>query len=83
MTGKHLGGIKKSEIMHRCYRTPHLILTAAHALGMGLLPPGGMLTGITRKEEWQAIAAIGLKGFLNPAGKLPLKQKQKNKEVLI
>jgi superfamily I DNA and RNA helicase len=55
VTGKHPGGINKSEIMFRCYRTPHQILTAAHAIGMGLLRPGGMLTGITRAEDWRAI----------------------------
>ncbi|MGL5807476.1 MAG: pentapeptide repeat-containing protein [Xenococcaceae cyanobacterium] len=55
VTGKHPGGINKSEIMSCCYRTPHQILTVAHAIGMGLLRPGGMLTGITRAEEWSAI----------------------------
>jgi superfamily I DNA and RNA helicase len=36
--------------MRRCYRTPGQILTAAHAMGMGLLRPEGMLTGITNKR---------------------------------
>lgn len=34
-------GIQKNEVMKRCYRTPGPILVAAHALGMGLLRPGG------------------------------------------
>lgn len=55
VTGQYSGGIKKSEIMHRCYRTPGPILTAAHGIGMGLLRYGGMLTGITRAEDWRAI----------------------------
>lgn len=55
VTGFHPGGIKKSEIMHKCYRTPGPILTAAHGIGMGLLRPGGMLSGITRTPDWQAI----------------------------
>jgi superfamily I DNA and RNA helicase len=55
VTGVHKGGIKKSEIMHRCYRTPAPILTAAHAIGMGFLRPEGMLTGITNREGWEAI----------------------------
>lgn len=55
VTGQYPGGIKKSEIMHRCYRTPHPMLTAAHGIGMGLLRPGGMLTGMTRTEDWRAI----------------------------
>lgn len=49
------GGIKKSEVMRRCYRTPGPILTAAHAIGMGLLRKEGMLTGITRKIDWERI----------------------------
>lgn len=55
VSGTHKGGIKKSEIMHRCYRTPGQILTAAHAIGMGLLRPDGMISGITRADEWKSI----------------------------
>ncbi|MEQ8466802.1 pentapeptide repeat-containing protein [Coleofasciculus sp. E1-EBD-02] len=55
VTGQYGGGIRKSETMYRCYRTPGAILTAAHGIGMGLLRRGGMLTGITRIEDWQAI----------------------------
>lgn len=55
VTGEYSDGIKKSEILSRCYRTPHAILTAAHGIGMGLLRPGGMLAGMTRSEDWQAI----------------------------
>ena len=77
VTGKHLGGIKKSEIIHRCYRTPHLILTAAHALGMGLLRPGGMLTGITRKAEWQAIG-YQVEGIFQPGRKITVKRPRFN-----
>ncbi len=49
------GGINKYEVMHRCYRTPGPILTAAHAIGMGLLRPQGMLSGITDADNWRAI----------------------------
>ncbi|MFC4640011.1 ATP-binding domain-containing protein [Deinococcus hohokamensis] len=49
------GGIRKSEVMNRCYRTPGPVLLAAHALGMGLLRPGGMLAGLTNKAGWKAI----------------------------
>ncbi|MEQ9372199.1 MAG: pentapeptide repeat-containing protein [Coleofasciculus chthonoplastes F3-SA18-01] len=55
VTGQYGGEIRKSETMYRCYRTPGEILTAAHGIGMGLLRRGGMLTGITRIEDWQAI----------------------------
>lgn len=53
--GAHAGGIKKSEIMHRSYRTPGSILTSAHAIGMGLLRPDGMLSGLTTQKDWNAI----------------------------
>ncbi|MBR8837549.1 MAG: DEAD/DEAH box helicase [Stigonema ocellatum SAG 48.90 = DSM 106950] len=49
------GGIKRSEVMRRCYRTPGPILTASHAIGMGLLRPEGILAGITNKEGWNRI----------------------------
>lgn len=55
VSGTHKGGIKKSEIMHRCYRAPGPILTAAHAIGMGLLRPEGMLSGLTNADSWRAI----------------------------
>lgn len=55
VSGKHKGGIKKTEIMRCCYRTPGPILTSAHAIGMGLLRPEGMLSGITDKDNWDRI----------------------------
>ena len=55
VSGEYTDGIKKTEIMHKCYRIPGPILTAAHGIGMGLLRRGGMLTGITRMEDWKAI----------------------------
>ena len=55
MTGTYPGGIQKSEVMRRCYRTPGPVLVAAHALGMGLKRRGGMLSGYTRKEDWDRI----------------------------
>jgi len=55
VSGTYPGGIKKSEIMSRCYRTPGPILVAAHALGMGLKRDGEMIAGFTRQEDWEAI----------------------------
>ena len=46
------GGIQKSEVMRKCYRTPRPILLAAHALGMGLLRAEGMLSGLTTAKGW-------------------------------
>lgn len=53
VTGMHKGGLLKSDIMHRCYRTPGPIIVAAHTIGMGLLRKEGMLAGITTKDAWQ------------------------------
>lgn len=55
VTGKYGDGINKTEIMSRCYRTPHSILTAAHAMGMGWLRYGGMLTGVSHYQDWEAM----------------------------
>lgn len=69
--GTHKGGIKKSEIMHRCYRTPGPILTAAHAIGMGFLRPQGMLAGITNQDEWKAVG-YEVTGDFRRKGKITL-----------
>ncbi|SJZ78193.1 DEAD/DEAH box helicase [Selenihalanaerobacter shriftii] len=55
VSGLHKGGIRKSEIMNKCYRTPGPILVTAHAIGMGLLRKEGMLSGFTTKEDWEDI----------------------------
>ncbi len=52
VTGKYDNDINKTEIMSRCYRTPHVIIIAAHAMSMGWLRYQGMLTGITDKKDW-------------------------------
>ena len=53
LQGQYEGGIKRSTVMHRCYRTPSPILTAAHAIGMGLLREEGMISGVTTKRDWE------------------------------
>ncbi|MEM9537899.1 MAG: pentapeptide repeat-containing protein [Cyanobacteria bacterium P01_E01_bin.42] len=77
VTGRYLSGTKKSEILAKCYRTPHLILTAAHAIAMGLLRPQGMLTGMTRKEEWQAIG-YEVEGQFYPKQKITVHRPKTN-----
>ena len=67
VSGLHAGGVRKSEVMQKCYRTPGPILTAAHAIGMGLLRPEGMLSGITTREGWEAIG-YEVTGSFSPAG---------------
>ncbi|MEJ6952377.1 DEAD/DEAH box helicase [Natronospora cellulosivora (SeqCode)] len=68
VSGFHKGGIRKSEIMNKCYRTPGPVLTAAHAIGMGLLREGGMLRGYTTQEDWENIGYEILEGSFNPVG---------------
>jgi superfamily I DNA and RNA helicase len=77
VTGKYIGDIKKSEIMYRCYRTPHQIITAAHAIGMGLLRPEGMLTGITQTDDWQAIG-YEVRGKFIPGQQITIERPLKN-----
>ncbi len=55
VSGFHKGGIRKSEVMNKCYRTPGPILVAAHAIGMGILREEGMLNGFTTQEDWENI----------------------------
>lgn len=52
LQGQYDGGVRKSMVIQRCYRTPSPILTAAHALGMGLFREDGMLSGVTTQKDW-------------------------------
>ncbi len=65
VVGAHKGGIQKSAVMKTCYRTPAPILTAAHAIGMGLLRPEGMLSGFTKKKDWEGIGYEVTGNFCN------------------
>ncbi len=75
--GFHPGRIPKSIIMKRCYRTPHSILTAAHAIGMGLLRPEGILSGYTRKKSWENIG-YQVTGIFNNGQEITLHRPSKN-----
>lgn len=66
--GKYKGGINKSEVMKKCYRTPYDILTTAHAVGMGLFREKGMLSGYTRKGEWENVGYEVLEGDFRKIG---------------
>lgn len=77
VSGQYHGGMRKSEVMHRCYRTPEPILVAAHALGMGLLRPEGMLTGITTKDGWRAIG-YEVEGQFHPGREVLLYRPKEN-----
>ncbi|MBF6596251.1 MAG: NERD domain-containing protein [Thermaceae bacterium] len=68
VAGSYPGGILKSEIMKSCYRTPGpIILAAAHALGMGLLRPEGVVSSITTQEGWKDIG-YEVEGQFSPPG---------------
>ncbi|NES70797.1 MAG: ATP-binding domain-containing protein, partial [Okeania sp. SIO2D1] len=55
VTGNYSNGSPKTAFLKHAYRTPAPIVIAAQALGMGWLRPGGMVTGITYLQEWQAL----------------------------
>jgi superfamily I DNA and RNA helicase len=78
VSGLHVGGVRKSEIMQKCYRTPSPILTAAHAIGMGLLRPEGMLSGITTREGWEAIGYEVTGSFSPPGQQVTLRRPPEN-----
>ncbi|MGF1490489.1 MAG: DEAD/DEAH box helicase, partial [Prochloraceae cyanobacterium] len=52
LRGSYKGGILKTHIMKRCYRTPRLLLMTAHAINMGLFREKGALQGLTNKKDW-------------------------------
>ena len=66
--GKYKGGANKSEIMKKCYRTPYQILTTAHAVGMGIFRKEGILSGYTRKDEWENVGYEVVKGDFRKIG---------------
>ena len=55
LSGSYAGGISKSVILNRCYRTPRTTLMSAHALNMGLLRLQGALQGPSQKEHWKKL----------------------------
>lgn len=63
--GLHPGSVHKSVVLRCCYRTPAPILVTAHAMGMGLLRPAGMITGLTTKADWEAIGYEVIEGSFN------------------
>ncbi len=72
VTGFHAGGIRKSEVMYKCYRTPGPILVAAHAIGMGLLRNEGILTGFTRQNDWESIGYEMISGSFRSGNEIIL-----------
>jgi superfamily I DNA and RNA helicase len=54
-TGQHNQQINKTEILSRCYRTPHQVIFVAHGIVLGLLRPTGLVAGSANAEEWQTL----------------------------
>lgn len=78
VSGIYTGGIRKSEIMYRCYRTPKEILTSAHAIGMGLLREDGMLRGFTNKEDWEKVGYVIKNGTFKSGQEIELYRPNEN-----
>ena len=76
----YLGGARKTEIMRCCYRTPGVILTAAHALGMGLLREQGIIRewAITDKQEWDRLGYLVDGGFKVINSKITIRRPPEN-----
>ncbi|MFW6358344.1 MAG: pentapeptide repeat-containing protein, partial [Chroococcales cyanobacterium] len=72
VTGNYPEGIQKTETLSQCYRTPSIILNAAYGIGMGILRSQGMLTGMTRPQEWEVMGYQVIGEFI-PNSKVTLK----------
>ncbi|WP_413160126.1 pentapeptide repeat-containing protein [Capilliphycus salinus ALCB114379] len=55
LTGQYENWINKTEILSRCYRVPTQILTAAYKISCGVFSPEGLLTAMTRIEDWKML----------------------------
>ena len=68
--------------MQRCYRTPGPILTAAHAIGMGLLRDEGMLRGLTTRKDWEGIGYEVQQGSFRSGEEIVLHRPKKTLQTL-
>jgi superfamily I DNA and RNA helicase len=76
-TGKpkvQLGG--RATVLPHCYRTPKIILMAAHAINMGLLRGDQPLQGVTQKGQWENLGYEVVEGdFRKPGSTITLTRK--------
>jgi len=77
LSGEYKEGIQKTEILSRCYRLPHQVITFAHGIGMGLLRREGMLTGVRHPEDWAALG-YEVTGNFQPQTEITLKRPPEN-----
>lgn len=82
VTGKYSQQLNKTEIISRCYRTPHQIIIIAQAIAMGLLRKQGMLTGSIYPEEWQALG-FKISGDWQPGTQITLTREFNNSPNII
>lgn len=66
--GSYSGGIHKSQIMRKSYRTPAQVLLLAHAFGMGLRSDRGAVQAITTKDGWEDIGYEVVRGDFRRTG---------------
>ncbi len=63
----YAGGLRKAHNLSKCYRTPRMILMAAHAINMGFLRPEGCLQGVSNKADWEALGYTIVDGDFSDA----------------
>jgi len=68
VSGIYEGGIRKTHIINRCYRTPRLLLMTAHAINMGFFRKDGALQGVTEKEDWIDLGYEVIEGNFQKVG---------------
>ncbi len=68
LSGSYPGGIQKSQIMRKSYRTPRSVLMLAHVFGMGLTSDRGAVQAITTQEGWEDIGYEVLEGDFRRVG---------------
>ncbi|NHN43095.1 ATP-binding domain-containing protein [Halorubellus sp. JP-L1] len=55
LKGQYEGGVRKSIVMRKAYRTPRPVLLTAHGLGMGLLRDAGAVQALTTQRGWESL----------------------------
>lgn len=68
LSGSYEGGIQKSQIMRKAYRSPREVLMAAHTFGMGLKRDRGAVQTITTQEGWENIGYEVIEGDFRRTG---------------
>lgn len=72
------GDVEKDVILYRCYRTPRPVLVVAHAFGMGLLRPEGVVQFIYTTGGWEDIGYEVVSGSFSPGQQLTIRRPQVN-----